>query len=508
MRSNRNSMLKISIVVFVSCVTSRFVYAQESVGSSQSNEIDLESKPLAGYSSGLFYLRSRDDNFIFNPMGRLHLDTYGYAGSGVRDYRRSNGSGLTPNLSVRRLRVELNGQLYKKLKFYFSGEFAQKATVDAQQRGVSAPAVMDALVAYEFDPAAVVQIGQFAVPFGMENSISSKYWDFMDRGLLSTAVATPLRRDFGLMVRGETKKKHFTYAIGYFGGEGFNRISLDHFGDFIGRIFVQPLASLHRFPLREFHIGISGRWGVRNPGYVRYDAPSMSTPGNYTFWSPVYGTGANETHVIPSKTQRALGLEFFLPYKRFDFRGELVFSHDERREAFAQSLNNTERSGTLSGTTYSIQLAWWPWGPVRMPGGHPGHYNFYTPKLSWGSSKPKSALQVVARWEQMLLNYNSIARSYDSNGTLLPNVVVGGLDSSTQNIRVNAFQLGANYWLNNHFRLTAQWNVYMFPGVPMGTGNSQELATNQAVAPGASANARNGEARTLHEFSARVAVSF
>ena len=108
------------------------------------------------------------------------------------------------------------------------------------------------------------------------------------------------------------------------------------------------------------------------------------------------------------------------------------------------------------------------------------------------------ALQFAVRWEQMRLTYDSIARSTDASGALVPGVKVGGLDGKTNDIKVDAFQLGATYWATKHIRVTGIWSLYHFPG---------DASSNEALAPGQRANAKNTDATVLHEFSARVALA-
>jgi hypothetical protein len=140
-----------------------------------------------------------------------------------------------------------------------------------------------------------------------------------------------------------------------------------------------------------------------------------------------------------------------------------------------------------------VQLAWWPWGTPRLIG-VPGTYP--DPKLKYGNAD-EQALEIAARWEQVFLTYDSTARSFDGD-VLLSGVTVGGLDAKTKDIKVNSFSLGTTYWATKHVRLTAQWNMFHFPG---------DASENQALAPGAKATARNADAHVLHEFSARFGLS-
>ena len=113
------------------------------------------------------------------------------------------------------------------------------------------------------------------------------------------------------------------------------------------------------------------------------------------------------------------------------------------------------------------------------------------------------ALSLAVRYEQLRARYDSIDRSNDDASVLIGGVRRGALDATTTNIKVDALQVAATYWATRHVRLTAQWSFYSFPGVPN--------VENQATAPGSKPNTppeKQSDARTLHELSARLQVSF
>lgn len=451
--------------------------------------------PLAGYADGKFFLRDANDTFLLIPGARLQFDTYVYAGQGVKDYQRSDGSGLKGDLLLKRGRLEISGRILKRWYYAFSGEFAGGGVGGSETvRTAAAPA--DAFVGLELGKWLRFQIGQFDTPFTAENVTSDKWLTFMEKSLTVRALGAPYTKDLGFMARGESPKGHFNYAVAAMGGDGQNRPSPDNRVDLAGRFVFRPFAGQEKSPLQRAHVGFSGMWGRRDPSYVRYDAPGLSTPGGYAFWSPTYGSGAAETHVIPSKNQLRGALELFVPFRRFDLTGEFVYVNDERREALKDSLGNTERAGTLKGYSYYVQASWWPFGEPRLAG-EIGAYA--DPKLNLPKeakpSQPKRALQIAARFEQLRLTYDSTDRSDGVAG-----VKVGSIDAKTKDIKVDAFQLAATYWATKHVRLTAMWSGYHFPGTAG--------VDNQAAAPGTKATAKEADATWLHEVSARVALSF
>jgi phosphate-selective porin len=449
--------------------------------------------PLAGYADGKFFLRDANDTFMLIPSARLQIDAYGYAGQGVKDYQRGDGSGLKADMLLKRERIELGGRILKRWYFWVAGDFAGGGQGGSESvKSTASNAAADAFIGVELHKWLRLQVGQFDLPFTAENVTSDNWLTFMERSMTARLVGAPYNKDLGFMARGESPKGHFSYAVAAVGGDGQNRPSPDNRVDFAGRFLFRPFAGDDKSPVQRMHVGFSGRWGRRDPDYVRYDAPGLSTPGGYTFWSPSYGKDAGETHVMPSKDQIAGAAEIFVPFRRFDVTGEFVYLNEDRREALKGSLGNTERAGTLKGFSYYVQASWWPFGEPRISG-ELGAYP--DPKLNLPKeakpSHPKRALQLAVRFEQLRLQYDSTDRSGGAEG-----VKVGTLDAKTKDIKVDVVQFGATYWATKHVRLTAMWSGYHFPGTPG--------VDNQAVAPGAS---KSADAKWLHEFSARVALA-
>jgi len=238
---------------------------------------------------------------------------------------------------------------------------------------------------------------------------------------------------------------------------------------------------------------------------VNYDYPAMTTQSGFAFWSPIYRGTRGFTHVIPSGGQLGAGGELRIPIKDIDLTGELVYVHNETREALEGfQATNTERLGTLEGYSYYVQLGWWPLGNRDINGvpgyGKPIHIDFDKQVES-----PKRALQLLAKWEQLHVNYDSAAR--------------GGVVDTTNldgKIKVNVIELGANYWATKHIRISCNYLFNMFPDsapssstTPTGPKQSSDqraIAPAQTLDKGVDDDARdNGHA--LHELLFRFAVA-
>jgi phosphate-selective porin len=445
------------------------------------------------YNDGSFYLRSHHDNLVLTFGGRAHIDTYVFAGPGVGGYHRGNGTGLKPNLFFRRFIFEFGGMIRKNWFFWLGGNFVPQ-NLDANQVPISSANVYDGFVGYMPIPTLKIYLGQFNEPFTMENVTSSRWLDMMERALSVRTLATPYNKAEGLMAWGETHEKHFEYQVGVFGGDGHNRPNIDQYFDGTLRLLVRPLAS-RSDALKRGHIGVGGRIGRRNPDFVRYDAPSLTTPGNYAFWSATYGSGATQTVVIPSQRQAAASGELYVPFERWDFKGEVVYINEERREALAADRAKSLRGGLFWGWGAYGQFSYWPWGSPRINGNPAGYYGMTKlPDGTTGSEFP-FALQLLARAEIIRMNYDPNSRSGDA----------GGLGNATHNIDVNAYQFCINYWMTKHVRLTAEYSFYQFPGTPI--GNPSGTPDNQAVAPGAHSGGSAPDATSLSEISFRAGLA-
>ena len=442
------------------------------------------------YSDGTFYLRSHKDNLVVTVGGRVHIDFYDFAGKGVPHYHRGgNGTGLKPNLFFRRAILEFGGMIRKQWFFWMGGNFAV-TQLDANQGVVSPAGIYDAFAGYMPIPNLKFYFGQYNEPFSMENVTSSRWLDMMERSLTVRTLATPTNKAEGLTAWGETHNKSFEYQLGIFGGDGQNRPNVDDRFDGTLRVLARPFANAEG-AIKRMHIGLDGRTGIRDPHFVRYDTPSLTTPGGYAFWSSAYGKGEQDTRIVQAGRQSAGIVELYVPFERWDFKGEVLYLNEQRREVLASDRSKSVRGGIMKGESGYAQLSWWILGTPRV-NGHPAGYYGMTklPDGTTGAEIPY-ALQAVVRGEVMRLNYDANTRFGDAGGY-----------GATKKVSVNAYQFALNYWATKHVRLTAEYSLYQFPGRPLG---AMAGAQNQAVAPGARGNAH--DARFLNEISLRVGLA-
>ncbi|MCJ7644420.1 MAG: OprO/OprP family phosphate-selective porin [Candidatus Aminicenantes bacterium] len=139
------------------------------------------------------------------------------------------------NFSVRRSRLTLAGDILKKMHYKLQIDFAKT------------PTLLDAIVEVEFSQAFQLRVGQFLVPFSLENLTATSDVDMINRSQPEEKLA-PGRdnasqgRDVGVAVFGNTSIVEYTAAI--VNGAGFNKADTNSRKDLVGRVVLHPLKYL------------------------------------------------------------------------------------------------------------------------------------------------------------------------------------------------------------------------------------------------------------------------
>ncbi len=489
---------------------------------------DDAAAPLAGWHGGLFFLRSQDDQFRLYIQGRAQIDSYNYFGAGIAD--QPNGTNLKSTIFLRRARAEISGEFLGDFQWMLAGDWGATGLDNAKgtnETSAAGPGVAptattgrynsaqtptlratatDVFINWKANPLFQIQLGQYDAPFTMENRTSDKYIPFMERSLAVRAVGIPTNKEIGAMFWGEAKDKLFFYSVGFFNGDGQGRLSPDNRMDTIGRVFVHPLNTM-KGPLKDLQIGGSFRYGVRDSNYVNYDYAPLSTQGGFTFFNTNYGGSKGNTHILPAGKQTGFAGELRVPFvDQVDLTSEFVYIKNETREAVEGfQAANTERFGSIKGYAYYVQLGFWPMGG-RDINGMPGYENPTHVDLKKPDTKPKTALQLLLKWEQLNLEYVSNSRSGDADAK--------GVDGK---IKVNALSVGANLWMTKHLRFSANYIYNMFPDSaptsasaadgPKQTSDQRAIAPAQNLKAGINDSARD-TGHGFHELLFRAAVAF
>jgi hypothetical protein len=463
----------------------------------------------------------------------LQLDAFAVAGRGVAAYQRGDGSGLTSGFDVRRARASFMGSFAKNFYYLTHLEFGGNNLGGPIQSFAFRGGASHAWIAYKHSDAFAVRLGQFPQPVTFENIRPILNVDFMDQSRL-LAIAAPNSLDTGVMIFGTPGP--FAYGLGLSNGEGARRSPVDGSGDLSGRIS----AAINRDGENRVRFGASGRYAVVDPRTSWSDAPvgGFTTVRGYQFWNPTYFLNTpppsqllpapppTPVSVLPSGAQRMIGADIVLQLGDFSLQAEGAYIDFGRREATrtAPNVEDTLRSGSLSGPLYYATLGYWIYG------GTPALKNLRwdEPLFKLGGKKKEqpfqTSVQLLARWEQLFLSYDSTSRS-------ALGVERGLLDQQTQRLRADILQIRLEAWMSTRFLLAGEWSLYGFPGTP--TRGDPRRLDNQALAPGAVIPGERGtrlppqlpsdvnpatntsyfqppglDARFLHEFSFRAQLYF
>jgi phosphate-selective porin len=493
----------------------------------------LAAYPLASYHGGAFYIRSPDDFFRLYIMGRVHSDWIDQLGPGTSNV--PPGSNINNGFFLRRARLELAGEFYQTWQWQVGAEFSSSTSIDNaaatqttptctpnpatgalpctdKENPVSnatvKPIPTDVFVNFGPLPWTNLQVGQFYLPFTLENRISDNTTPFLERSIPVRNWGAPLQRDIGAMFWGESPDHLLYYAVAFLNGDGPNRVNVDTRYEVSGRVVLRPFATSTNSPTKWAQIGFSARQSSADPTRVGYDLPSLSTQDGYVFWKPTYtDSNGRLIHIMPSTGQWGLAGDIYLPIENFDVTGEFIYAVDNTREAVDgyQLSNFTQRLGSLKGYGWYAQAGYWIIGDHDIIGypsyGRPIHVDLTAPQR-----KHTQGLQALVKFEQLRLDYDGNARG-------------GTLDSKTPNgeINVDTVEFGISYWATKHLRFGFNYDLNIFPDSapvsPTTTGGPQQGPQQRAVAPaqllakGTDDSARDS-GHTLNEFSVRVGVQF
>lgn len=478
------------------------------------------SGPLAGFNDG-FFIRDPSDNFRLYPRARVNVDFHGFFGPGVADVPAADGGvGLSPRIFVRRLRFELAGDFLKRrVSFYTAVDFGGQPLTNVNgktQQWASAPGAVpsgasaryapvesvgatatlsDAWINVRVNSALGFMVGQYQAPFSMENRTGEGLTPFLERNLPIRGFVVPTSKEVGITAWGELGGGLFNYEVGLFGGDGQNRPQVDRRFDFMGRVFVRPLAQ-SRGPLAKAQVGLSARHGDRDPKGVDYDYAQITSAQSYALWDPTYRDSQKRlVHILPSGAQDAIGGELRLPISRLDIRGEAYYVSNNTREAIdGYQLTNTERLGQLRGVGWYAQVGYWPAGDAFV-NGDPGITRPRSTDLDKPIERPKMGFEVLAIVAGVNATYDGASRGGPADAK-----TPGSAKNPADRITVYQYGVGMNYWATRFFRTTLNYMFYHTPG--SGTPN------NLAVVPGNLAANPNTGAHVLHELGVRLAIQF
>ncbi|HVK66112.1 MAG TPA: porin [Polyangium sp.] len=506
-------------------------------------EVDVPTRTeprmaLAGFQGGIF-LRDPSDDIRVYVRGRLHLDFHSFLGGGAADLPAEEGGALlTPRFFARRARIELAADLFRRWFALVGVDFGgqpitnpmgdvQPPTVPPGQAPLQAwtrfappqsvgptAQLANVYIDYTLLRQFHVMLGQHQAPFSLENRTGNDQHPWMERVLPIRAFVQPNGKEIGMTIWGDINEAQtLSYELGLFVGDGPNRPQVDSYPDFIGRIVVRPFArgtpvakedapSGLSKAFSRAHLGVSMQRGARDPAFVAYDYPAITTAQGFALWDPRYlDTRGRLVRVLPSGAQNRIGGELRVPIDRYELRAEAYWVDNGTREAIdGLAFEHTARLGNVEGVGWYVHASAWPIGDAFV-NGEPGFSR--PPRLDLSGATPKKSyddrrgLEVMAIAAGVQARYDGAVRGGDYDAA------TPGAPGRTSKISVVQLGLGATYWHTRFVRVSVNWLAYHTPG--SGAGE------NLALVPGNLLRDAENPARSaawMHELGARAAVNF
>lgn len=249
----------------------------------------------AGYNKG-FYIGSTDKKFKLKINSYLQL---------MYEFEHfENSSKETKNtFRVRRARLTFSGNV-------FSPNFTFKLQTDMIKGDI-----LDAYVDYKFNDYFALRVGEFSMPWGRQQLVSSSRQQFLDRSLASSefvngyevdsdgdGVVNSLKkdgRDIGIMGHGKAFDKKLEYQVAVMNGDGRNTLNGNKDFLYLGRAAYN----------------IMGDYGYAESDLEFSDDPALFVGGAVNY---------NKRAISKSKVLQA-GFETGLKFKGLSLQGEFLY---------------------------------------------------------------------------------------------------------------------------------------------------------------------------------------
>ncbi len=398
-------------------------------------ELEAEAKAAAAPSAPTvkagprgFSFGTPDNANLIKLRGVLHFDG--------RRYFDDVTPSTADTFILRRVRPTLEGTLNGRFDFRFTPDFAGGRTI-----------ILDAFLAAKFAPWATVTAGKFKVPVGLERLVSASDLRFIERGFPTSLLPN---RDLGVQVGGDLAGGTVNYSIGYFNGvsdggssDASGDVENDTSGDWAARIFVTPFQSSDVYALRGFGFGIAGTYVDSTGSATNTLLPGYRTPGQQSFFS-YRSTSATAQGTYADGERLRITPQAYYSNGSFLALTEYVqVSQDVSRVTAA----GTTRSDSLDHSAWQVQLAWFATGEEQAFRGFKPNSVFSPEDGTWG------AIELVARFHELDIDDDAF---------------VGGSDSfanpATAATRASAWGVGVNWYLNQNYKWSLNYDVTSFDG--------------------------------------------
>lgn len=297
---------------------------------------------------------------------------YEYQNQEVPDYNNIQSS----IMQIRRARLDLKGSITPKIEFRLQADFA------------NSPKLVDAFVKLKFCRYANLQVGQFKIPFTLENPYAPLDLEFADNAQVISALSgykdvTGISsyangREIGAMLYGTLlqferdgeKYPLLGYSVGVFGGNGINVKTDNMAKDIAGRIEFHPF-------LKHLVLSGSAYWGryaisddldgvrLRCAGGAEYRDDNLTVRGEYV-WGK---TGLGHVGADNILSVRNMDTQGFYVIAGYWFRfgwGSKSNVQQKLRPVLRYDFYQRDVVDNVASIYYSAGIDWWPEKHVQL----------------------------------------------------------------------------------------------------------------------------------------------
>ncbi len=391
------------------------------------------SAPRITINASRFQIGNTDNSNFIRFRGTLHADNRVFGGDSVAE--------TADTFILRRVRPTFEGTFGGIYDFKFMPDFAGGRSV-----------VVDAYAAARFKPGAVLTVGKFKPPVGLERLQSSADIRFIERGLPTNLVPN---RDLGVQLSGDIAGGAFSYQVGYFNGvtDGQSSdnlatpdVEVDTAGDYAARVFFQPFINSDNFSLRGLGFGLGSTWvdvdgSAANPALSAYRSPGQQS---------VFAYRANTaTGTTPNNATFANGERLRLAPQFYYYRGSfgVLGEYTQVEQDVSRAVATGTVSDTLTNSAWQVQLSWFASGEDEA-------FRGFTPGSTFQPGKPGlGAFEFVARYHELDVDDDAFTGGADSFANPLTAVT-----------KETAYGVGVNWYPWNTVKLSLNYELTSFEG--------------------------------------------
>lgn len=361
----RKTLLRIVTLVFILSVCT--------VASAQKeNKREKKTKPKSETEQPV---PKKERNFHISDyisVGGFINAQYEYLNQEVANHEHDQSS----IMQIRRARIDLKGKITPKIEFRLQADFA------------NSPKLVDAFVKLKFCRYANLQVGQFKIPFTLENPYAPLDLEFADNAQVISALSgykdvTGISsyangREIGAMLYGTLlqferdgeKYPLLGYSVGVFGGNGINVKADNMAKDIAGRIEFHPF-------LKHLTLSGSGYWGryaitdnldglrLRCAGGAEYRDENLTVRGEYV-WGKTEFASIDSDNTLQLYNLNTQGFYVTAGYWfRFGW-GSKSDVQQKLRPVLRYDFYQKDIVSNVPSIYYTAGIDWWPEKHVQL----------------------------------------------------------------------------------------------------------------------------------------------